>query len=91
MDRRVKGTCQLVRVGADGGSQVGAADIADEQCIAGEYRIRARTGLFAYQYADRLPGVPGSLQDLEFDLTEGDLIAVAEGADLVFGFWALPR
>ena len=53
---------QGVGADADGGEQVGPADVTDEQGVAGEHAVRRRAGVLVHHDRDRL-GRARSLQD----------------------------
>ena len=67
------------RVTARRRQQVGPADVADEQRVAGQHAVRhGVVGVLVDDDADRLRGVAGRVADLEHDLAERDALAVGE-------------
>jgi hypothetical protein len=73
----VEHAAKLVRLQAQGGQQVGPADVADEQRVAGQHSVRDRVaGMLVHQDADGFRGVAGGLDDFEHDLAQGDAVAV---------------
>lgn len=72
-----------------GGEEVGAADVADEQRVAGQHSVGDLVvAVLVHEDADRLGGVAGGLHDLQGHLAEGDALALGEGADRVLGLGA---
>lgn len=65
--------------------QVGSPDIADEERVAGEHRVRCRVARLAHDHADRLGCVAGSLAKLQLDVAETESLAVAHGLDRKLG------
>ena len=64
------------------GEQVGAADIADEQRVAGQHAVRRRVvGVLVHHDADRLRRVSRRRQDLEHDVAEHEPLAVVQRLD----------
>ena len=69
------------------GGEVGAADIADEQRVAGQHGMRRRRaiGLVVDDDGDRLGRVTRRLQGLQAHLSEPDRVAVAQRHEVVLG------
>ena len=70
---------------ADGGEQVGPADVADEQRVAGEHGPRLGVGVLADDDRDRLGRVARGVADLQGDLAERQPLAVGERVDREVG------
>ena len=67
------------QVGVGGREQVGAADVADEQRVAGEHAVGDRVvGMLVHDDADRLGRVPRCRHDLQGDVAEGEPLAIDE-------------
>ena len=61
------------------GEQIGATDVADEECIAGQHAVRhGIVGVFPHDDADRLGRVAGCVADLEEDVAERDALTIRE-------------
>ncbi len=66
---------------ADAGQQVGPADVADEEGVAGEHGGGLGVvGVFVHDDAHRFRGVAGGVAELEGDLAERDAFAVGHRA-----------
>ena len=69
-------------LGIGRGKQVGPTDIADEERVAGEHRVRRRVvGVLVDQDADRLGSVTRRRDDLEGDASEREPLPVVESVD----------
>lgn len=91
LDGVVEHAAEFVGGDADRGEQVGPADVADEQRVAGQHPVgEGVVGVLVHQDADRLRGVAWGFEDLELDVAEGDAFAVDQLVDGVFGLGALP-
>ena len=72
---------QFVAGEADRGEQVGAADVADEQCVTGQHAVRhGVVGVLPDHDADRLGRVARRVAELELDVAERVALAVGEFA-----------
>ena len=76
VDRVVELAAELVGRGACCREEVGASDVADEQCVSGQHTERFSTRAFPDDDADRLRCVAGGLADLEADGAELEALAV---------------
>ena len=87
LDRVVEQRAELLGAPAERRAQVGAADVADEERVAGQERVRALgVGLEVVdEDRDRLGRVAGRLERDEPDLAELDRVAVGERRELVLG------
>ena len=82
MQRVVELPGEITSIVADGREEIGAADIADEQRVAGEHTERlAGRAVGPYDDADGFGGVARCLEDLEVDRAEREMIAVAMRLD----------
>jgi len=73
---------------AEGGAEIGSADIADEEGVAGEDGVRfVGIGVAVEdEDGDGFGRVAGGFEDLESDLAEVEAVAVAEWGERVLGF-----
>jgi hypothetical protein len=63
--------CELFSRDADRGQQVRAANVANEERVAGQYGVwLVIVGMFPHDDADRLGRVPGRVANLEDDVAE---------------------
>ena len=69
-------------------AQIGTADIADKQCVAGEYGMR--DGIAGVEVinddGDRLRSVAGRLQRLQAYASEFENVAIVKGGECIAGF-----
>ena len=62
------------------GREIGAADIADEERVAGEHGAGARRAVEIGDHdADALERMAGSFEEAQAALAEGDLVAIVDG------------
>jgi hypothetical protein len=76
----VEGSGQVVGGPARGAEEVGAADVADEQRVAGEHAVRLLLACVDHD-ADRLRRVARRVPDLQLDVAEREAFAVVEPVD----------
>ena len=81
VQRVVERPGQLVGRGAHRRQQVRAADVADEEGVAGEHPPRFGVGVLVDHDGDRLGGVAGGRPGLERHLPEREVLAVRQGLD----------
>ena len=86
VERVVKVCAEVVGCPPERGAQVGAADIADKQRVAGEDGVRLCRVLLQIEDQDRdgLDGVAGGFEDLQAQSREVERIAVLHGHESVF-------
>ena len=90
MHRVVQLAAQLLRGEPDRAEQVGPTDVADEQGVAGEDRVRrAVGGVLEHQVGDGLGRVARCGPGLDHDVTELDPLAVGEVVDGELGLGGL--
>lgn len=87
MNRVVEAPAQIVGRPAERRAQVGTSDVADEERVAGEHRVRNRVAgvEVEHEHRDRLGRVPGRLERLEPDTSHLDGVPVAERREGVLG------
>ena len=86
VQRVVKMRAEIVGGPAQRGAQVGAADVADEQRVAGEDGVRFGRVLLQIEHQDRdgLDGVARGFQHLQAQAREVERVAVLHGDEGVF-------
>ena len=90
VDGIVEVATEFVGGPADGGAEVGAADVADKEGVAGEDGVGV-DGVFPEiedEDANGLDGVAGGFEDLEAQAGEFEGVAVFHGDEFVFGLGA---
>ena len=84
--RPVQPPGEVIRGPSDRGEQVRAADVADEQRVAGEHAPRRRiVRVLPHDDRDRLRGVARRVTDLEHHLAEREALPVGETVDREVG------
>ena len=88
MERVVEVAAELLGGPAERGAEVGAADVADEEGVAGEDGVGLVGALVEVEDedGDGLDGVAGGFEDLEAEAGEVEGVAVFHGDELVLGF-----